>query len=37
MLEKDGVVFTTVISVCVVLIILQFIVIGNLLMKRSKK
>lgn len=37
MLEKDGIVFITVISICIVLLILQFIVIATLLMKKTRK
>ena len=37
MLEKDGIAFITVITVFIVLLLVQFIVIGNLLMKRTKK
>ncbi|MFT6754832.1 MAG: hypothetical protein ACJAV9_000309 [Urechidicola sp.] len=37
MLEKDGIVFITIVSICIVLLILQFIVIATLLMKRTKK
>lgn len=37
MLEKDGIVFITVISICIVLLTLQFIVIATLLMKKTRK